>query len=149
MNVISLNEARARLRGDTHKAIATPTGRNLTLRFPARKVNPRKTSIRLTCAKPRVSANCPVMERFEEQVKKALAKRLKRARLDAGFRFANEFAAVLGMEDATYRTYERGEHLPDIPTLTRICKLLNVEPNFLLPLAVKKEGTPPQSRMAG
>lgn len=88
------------------------------------------------------------MERFEDQVKKALSKRLKRARLDAGYRFANEFAAVLGMEDATYRTYERGEHLPDLPTLTRICKLLNVEPNFLLPLAIKKDNNPASRSVA-
>lgn len=78
------------------------------------------------------------MERFDEIVKKALAKRLKQARKDAGFRFANDFARALGKEEHTYRAWERGEHMPDIATLTRICKLLNVEPNDLLPLAVKR-----------
>ena len=78
------------------------------------------------------------MERFEDQVKKALAKRLKQARKDAGFRFANEFSKALHIEEHTYRSWERGEHMPDVYTLTRICKLLNVEPNDLLPLALKK-----------
>jgi transcriptional regulator with XRE-family HTH domain len=79
------------------------------------------------------------MERFEDQVKKALAKRLKRARQDAGYRFAGEFAHVLKVEEHTYRAWERGTHLPDIPTMTRICKLLNVEPNELMPLAIKRQ----------
>lgn len=78
------------------------------------------------------------MERFEDQVKKALARRLKRARQDAGYRFAGEFAHVLKVEEHTYRAWERGTHLPDIPTMTRICKLLNVEPNELMPLAIKR-----------
>jgi transcriptional regulator with XRE-family HTH domain len=78
------------------------------------------------------------MERLEDQVKKALAKRLKKARKDAGFRFAREFAVALNLAEHTYRSWERGEHMPDLTTLTRICKLLNVEPNDLLPLAIKK-----------
>ncbi len=79
------------------------------------------------------------MDRLDEQVKKALAKRLKKARKDAGFRFAKEFADALQVAEHTYRTYERGEHMPDLTTLTRICKLLNVEPNEMLPLALRKE----------
>jgi DNA-binding transcriptional regulator YiaG len=83
-------------------------------------------------------AELPAMERLEDQVKKALAKRLKLARKEAGFRFANEFSRVLNIEEHTYRSWERGTHMPDVYTLTRICKLLNVEPNDLLPLALKK-----------
>ena len=79
------------------------------------------------------------MERLEDQVKKALAKRLKLARKEAGFRFVNEFSRVLNIEEHTYRSWERGTHMPDVYTLTRICKLLNVEPNDLLPLAIKKD----------
>lgn len=85
------------------------------------------------------------MERFEDQVKKALAKRLKQARAGAGFRYANEFSKVLQIEEHTYRSWERGEHMPDVYTLTRICKLLNVEPNDLLPLAIKKRAEGPKS----
>lgn len=79
------------------------------------------------------------MDRLDEQVKKALAKRLRKARKDAGFRFAKELADALDLPEHTYRTYERGEHMPDLTTLTRICKLLNVEPNEMLPLALRKE----------
>ena len=74
-------------------------------------------------------------------MKKALAKRLKQARIDAGFRHANQFARALSVEEHTYRTWERGEYMPDLYTLTRICSLLKVEPNDLLPLAlIKKDG---------
>jgi transcriptional regulator with XRE-family HTH domain len=92
----------------------------------------------MTCGRGHGRPNCLPMDRFEETVKKALAKRLKQARKDAGFRFANDFARALGKEEHTYRAWERGEHMPDVATLTRICKLLNIEPNDLLPLALKK-----------
>jgi len=82
------------------------------------------------------------MERFETLVKKALAKRLKQARQDAGYRYANEFARALGTEEHTYRSWERGEHMPDMANFTRICKLLSVEPNDLLPLALKRHVAP-------
>lgn len=98
----------------------------------------------MTCGSVRVTANYPPMERFEDLVKKALAKRLKRARKEAGFRFANDFARALGKEEHTYRAWERGEHMPDVATLTRICKLLNVEPNDMMPLALKRSPTKQQ-----
>ena len=82
----------------------------------------------------------PGMERFEDKVKKTFAKRLKQARSDAGFRFAKDFSEALSIEEHTYRAWERGEHLPDIPTMTRICRLLKVEPNDLMPLAVNSSG---------
>lgn len=81
-----------------------------------------------------------VMERFEEQVRRLFAERLRRARKDAGYRHAVEFAHALSVEVHTYRAWERGTHLPDLPTTTRICKLLDVEPNDLLPLALKQKG---------
>ena len=91
--------------------------------------------------KPAGKAELPAMERLEDQVKKALAKRLKLARKEAGFRFANEFSRVLNIEEHTYRSWERETHMPDVYTLTRICKLLNVEPNDLLPSAIKKRSS--------
>lgn len=90
----------------------------------------------------RLDGTFGAMERFEEQVKKMFAQRLKTARMKAGFRFAGEFATALRVEEHTYRSWERGAHLPDIPTTTRICKLLNIEPNDLMPLA-KRSGSPP------
>lgn len=82
------------------------------------------------------------MERLEDLVKNALSKRLKQARKDAGYKHANEFSKLLNVEDHTYRAWERGQHMPDVTTLTRICKLLNVEPNDLLPHALKKARDP-------
>ena len=85
------------------------------------------------------SVKLPGMERFDDQVKKALGKRLRVARKAAGFEHANQFARALGEEDHTYRSWERGEHMPDVPTLTRICQLLNRDPNYFLPLALRKK----------
>lgn len=79
------------------------------------------------------------MERLEDAVKKAFSKRLRDARVAAGYEHANQFARALNVEVPRYRTWERGEHLPDLPTLTRICQLLDLEPNDLLPLALKKK----------
>jgi transcriptional regulator with XRE-family HTH domain len=89
------------------------------------------------------------MERFEDKVKKAFAKRLKAARKNAGYRFANEFAEALKETEHTYRSWERGEYLPDLPKMTRICRLLNVEPNELLPLALKKRDDDEGNGLAG
>lgn len=61
------------------------------------------------------------------------ASRLKDAREKAGFTSAQSFANVLGQEPHTYRHWERGETEPDFENLTRICELLNVSPNDLLP----------------
>lgn len=80
------------------------------------------------------------MERFEEKVKRDFAKRLKEARKAAGYQHANQFAAAMGEEAHTYRGWERGQYLPDIPKMARLCQLLNLEPNELVPLAVAKRG---------
>lgn len=62
-------------------------------------------------------------------------KRLKDARIAAGYRSAQKAAETLGLEPATYRTYERGSSLPNLEVLTRICELFRVTPNDLLPEA--------------
>jgi transcriptional regulator with XRE-family HTH domain len=79
------------------------------------------------------------MERFEAKVKRDFAKRLKQARLEAGFRHANQLAQAMGVEEHTYRGWERGQYLPDIPKMARLCQILNLEPNELVPLAVAKK----------
>lgn len=53
----------------------------------------------------------------------------------AGYKSAQQFAHRLGSEPATYRKYERGESEPNLETLTRICEILDVTPNDLLPEA--------------
>jgi DNA-binding XRE family transcriptional regulator len=72
------------------------------------------------------------------EVMQAFHQRLRRARQAAGYQTAKEFADVLEVEPPTYRQWERGEASPDLVTLTRICKALDIEPNDLLPLARRK-----------
>jgi transcriptional regulator with XRE-family HTH domain len=70
-----------------------------------------------------------------KQIMKTFGARLKQARELAGYKSAQQFAGVLGIEPHTYRKYERGASEPNYDTLTRICELLEVTPNHLLPLA--------------
>lgn len=83
----------------------------------------------------------PNMERFDEQVRNAFAKSLKKAREAAGYATAAQFANALGMTPAAYRYWERGGANPNLTQLTRICQLLDVEPNELLPLALRNHKT--------
>ena len=69
---------------------------------------------------------------------KTFSKRLREAREKACYRSAAKFAGILGVEPHTYRKYERGESEPNLETLTRICELLDVTPNYLLPIAAKE-----------
>lgn len=89
------------------------------------------------------------MERFEEKVKRDFAKRLKEARLAAGYKFANQFAQAMGEEEHTYRGWERGQYLPDIPKMARLCQLLDLEPNELVPLATQKRGNTQKNPSSG
>lgn len=89
------------------------------------------------------------MERFETKVKRDFAKRLKQARLEAGYEHANQFAQAMGEEEHTYRAWERGQYLPDIPKMARLCQLLNLEPNELVPLAVAKKNQANPSTNSG
>lgn len=72
---------------------------------------------------------------------KTFGDRLRRAREEAGYTSAQQFANVLGQEPHTYRHWERGEAEPDFENLTRICELLQVTPNELLPYAARKGGS--------
>jgi len=58
--------------------------------------------------------------------------RLRRAR-EAKYESAEQFSHLLSMEPHTYRKYERGDSEPNFETLTRICGLLGITPNDLLP----------------
>lgn len=75
---------------------------------------------------------------FEAKVMKTFRERLKAAREAAGYDEAEDFANALGVTGARYRQWERGKASPSFTYLTRICQLLNVDPNYLLPFAVKK-----------
>ena len=69
---------------------------------------------------------------FHEQVMKSFAVKLRLARQAAGYESAKQFADALGVEAPTYRYWERGAAAPNLTMLTRICQLLDVEPNDLL-----------------
>lgn len=62
------------------------------------------------------------------------AQKLKIARQNK-YVSAEQFAHVLFMSPHAYRKYERGESEPNYETLTRICNLLGITPNDLLPEA--------------
>ena len=68
-------------------------------------------------------------------IMRTFGQRLREAREHAGYKSAQQFAGVLDLEPHTYRKYERGQAEPNFDTLTRICELLGVTPNHLLPLA--------------
>lgn len=70
-------------------------------------------------------------------IMKTFGTRLKHARIRAGYRSGQQFAGVLAVEPHTYRKYERGAAEPNYDTLTRICELLDVTPNDLLPTAAR------------
>lgn len=79
------------------------------------------------------------MDRFNQDVMSAFSKRLKAAREAAGFVTAKEFAEALSVEKNRYRHWERGSAQPDYAMMCRICRLLNIEPNDLFPLALKTQ----------
>lgn len=82
---------------------------------------------------------------------KTFGKRLRDARKRAGYDSAQQFAGVLGKEPHTYRHWERGEAEPDFEMLTRICELLTISPNDLLPIAAQggqKKSTDQRSNAA-
>lgn len=70
-------------------------------------------------------------------IMKTFGTRLKKAR-QAKYESAAKFAHAIGKEEHTYRHYERGESEPDFETLERICNLLEITPNDLMPGAVPR-----------
>jgi len=72
----------------------------------------------------------------------------REARLQAGFRSAQKFAEFMGIEPAAYRRYERGDSMPTLDKLTRICQALVVTPNYLLPDAVSVTAPRPSNEGA-
>lgn len=69
------------------------------------------------------------------EIMTTFARRLKQARIAAGYDSAQGFAAVLGLKPHTYRKYERGHAEMSYDVLIRTCALLRITPNDLFPLA--------------
>ena len=75
--------------------------------------------------------------------------RLRTAREEAGFKSAAQFARVLGIEEHAYRKYERGQAECTFETLSRICDLLGITPNYLFPHAGKNAAGSKSSKIPG
>lgn len=67
-----------------------------------------------------------------ERFRRDFGSRLKAARIAADFPTAKLFAFAMGLEEATYRAWERGDAEPSLDMLQRLCVALHVEPNDLL-----------------
>ena len=67
------------------------------------------------------------------KILREFGRRLTEARIAAGYTSAQLFAFALGVEPHTYRHWERGGHQPEMTTLQRICLILDVSVNDLLP----------------
>jgi transcriptional regulator with XRE-family HTH domain len=74
----------------------------------------------------------PLSTRYK-RIMKMFATNLQKSRRAAGYKSAEQFAGVLGLEPHAYRIYERGDAEPNFETLTRICELLNCDFSDLLP----------------
>jgi transcriptional regulator with XRE-family HTH domain len=63
---------------------------------------------------------------------RAFGRRLKLARLRKKYRSAAEFARELGLEEETYRYYERGQSEPSLFMLGQIALKLQVSLDYLI-----------------
>jgi transcriptional regulator with XRE-family HTH domain len=79
-----------------------------------------------------------ISDRYSE-ILREFARRLKSAREAAGYQSAQLFAFAFGVEPHTYRGWERGDHAPDLKTLQRLCLVLDVTANDLLPVQGRDE----------
>lgn len=76
--------------------------------------------------------------------------RLRQARVDAGYRFASEAAAALGVTPSTYRAHENGQNDFGIEDATLYAKKFNVDPLWLLASHLKpllERHTTPEGNM--
>lgn len=119
----------------------------MTLRTIGRTVNRSAWGKTLSVLVPTHGGTLAAMS-FADEVMSTFAKKLGQAREKAGYRSMKEFAEALGVEPPAYRHWERGTAQPDLTTLTRICRLLDIEPNDLLPLARRKRPVESDDRSA-
>ena len=78
----------------------------------------------------------PILEKearkkIDREIRREFAERLRAARKAAGLRRL-DVAASLGSSQNAYANYEQNIAAPTLPTLIRLCELLNVTPNELL-----------------
>lgn len=73
---------------------------------------------------------------------------LRKARERAGYKSAEAFAKVMGIEAPTYRTYERGAAEPGLESLIRICAALRIKVEDLFPGGWFPKSPPSDERRA-
>lgn len=66
-----------------------------------------------------------------EVLRAAMGRRLKAARLTAGFEAAEDLADAIGQHPAAYRKYERGESVPPLDILEMIRERLEISVDWL------------------
>jgi len=79
------------------------------------------------------------LSKFRREIRDMFGARLKAAREEAGYEHAADFAKVLGIEENRYRHYERGSAEPGFELFVKICQILDVEPNDLLPFGKRRK----------
>lgn len=90
----------------------------------------------------------PMQTSRYEQIMRTFAKRLRKARKDRGYRSAQKFSALIGLEPHTYRKYERGQSEPNFEILVRICEVLQIETSDLIPVDTSKKGSKSGTQLA-
>ena len=76
-------------------------------------------------------------------VMRTFSERLKQARIEAGYKTAARFAFAFGVPAPRYRHWERGKCAPGLRELERLCLVLCVSANYLLPVP-GRDGSPSQ-----
>lgn len=71
-------------------------------------------------------------DRRVERLMKGFGRRLRAARITAGYEEAADFAEDLGIEPPRYRKYERGESMPPLDVLEDIRRITERSLDWLL-----------------
>jgi transcriptional regulator with XRE-family HTH domain len=58
--------------------------------------------------------------------------RLQKAREEAGYRFATDFARLMGLSQQRYAQYEAGVREPNIELLAALCAALNTSADYII-----------------
>lgn len=72
------------------------------------------------------------MAKYSKEFKREISVKIAGARMLAGYRYARDFSKEIGIEEGTYQRWERGETMPSIEELLKICDLCGLTPNDIL-----------------
>lgn len=66
------------------------------------------------------------------EMRAGFGRRLRRARLAAGYTTARQLATAIQVDEKVYGNYELGKRIPDLPVLLKLCRALKVTSDYLL-----------------